>query len=114
MPPHFHICVLPRERPCNISLFGNSGPLPGVGFGKDGVVVWNAPFQQALEIQNVDFNWSQFRPTGVLRGAVKEQMKRKSVLVIEPEHLLETLANMGIVVVHKQMNTACFRIDLFE
>ena len=113
MPCHFFIRILPSERPRDTSLVGISALLPSVDLGNEGVAAWQASIQ-ALAIQNADFDFDHVEPTGVFRGVVKHGATQKCFRLLDPEHFLEALAEVGIEVVHDQMDAARCGIDLFD
>jgi len=113
MSRHFLIRILPSERPFNTAVVGISAVLPGVDLGNDGVAVRQTPIQ-ALAIQDANFNFRHIEPTGVFRGVVKYDTAQEDFRFFDAEHVLETLAEMGIEIIHDQMDVASCGIDLFE
>ena len=69
---------------------------------------------QALAIQDANFDFRHIEPTGVFRGVVKYDTAQEDFRFFDAEHFLETLAEMGIEIIHDQMDAARCGIDLFE
>jgi len=113
MSSHLDIRHSASERPRDTSLVSIPALLPSIDLGNEGVAVWQAPIQ-TLAIQNADFDFSHIEPTGVFRGVVKDDATQKRFRRLDAEHFLEALAEVGIEVVHHQMDAARFGIDLFE
>ncbi len=87
--------------------------LPGIDLSNERGSIWQAPIQ-TLAIQNTNFDFRHVEPTGVFRGVVKVDATQQFLRVLDAEYFLEAFAEVDIEVVHDQMNTACFGIDLFE
>lgn len=113
MSRHFLISILPSERPFNTAMVGISALLPGVDLGNDAVAVRQTSIQ-ALPIQHANFDFSHIQPTGVFRRVVKDDATQKRFRRLCAEYLVEGFAEVGIEVVHNQMDAARCRIDLFE
>ena len=107
------ICILPSERPYDASLVIVSALLPGVDLGNQCGTIWQAAVK-TLAIKNADFDFSHIQPAGVFRGVVKDDAPQQRFCLLDPEHVLEARAEMGIEVVHDQMDAVCRGIDLFE
>src|SRR3972149_8333753 len=113
MPSQFLVRALPSERPRDATLVGIAAQLPGVDFGNERGAVRQTPVQ-TLAIEDADLDFSHIEPTGVFRSVVKDDAAQKCPRLFDAEHFLEALAEVGIEVVHDQMNSARRGIDLFE
>lgn len=109
----FSICILPSERPFDSPLVVISALLPGVDFSNDGVAIGQAPIQ-TLAIENANFDLGHVEPTGMFRGIVKDGTTQKFFRRLDAEGLLETLEKVGVEVVHHQVDTVRFGIDLLK
>ena len=56
---------------------------------------------------------AMYAPTCVFRGVVKDNPAQKGFRLLDPEHVLETLAEVGIEIVHGQMDATRCGINLF-
>ena len=110
---HFHVRVLPRERPRDTVLLVISASLPCIDFAGKRVTVGEAPVQ-ALTVKNADLDFRHVEPAGVLRRLVKDHTSQQCVRRPDSRHFLETLAEMRVEVVEHKMNATRRRVDLFE
>ena len=110
---HFSIRVLPSERPRDPSLLCIAAQLPSVDLGNERGSIRKTSIQ-TLAIQDADFDFSHVEPTGVFRGVVKDNAAQQRPRFLDTEYVLEALAEMGIEVIHDQMDAACRSINLFE
>src|SRR5450759_908911 len=110
MQPHFPICVLPSERPLDAPVLGVSARLPSSDLGGDRGAIWQAPIK-ALPIKDTDFNFGHVEPTGVLRGVMEDNASQQDPRIFDAKHFLEALTEMGVEIVHDQMDAACPGID---
>lgn len=110
---HFLVCILPSERPRDRSLLGIAALLPGIDLGHECGSIRQASIQ-TLAIQDADFDFSHVEPARVFRGVVKDNATQQCSSFLDTEHVLKALAEMGIEVVHDQMDAACRDINLFE
>src|SRR3989338_1463437 len=113
MPRHFLIRILPSERPRDAALFGIAALLPSVDLGDQRSAVWQTPVK-TLAIKDTDFDFSHVEPAGVFWGVVKGNAPQQRFRLLDSKHVLEALAEVGIEVVHDQMDAARRAIDLFE
>ena len=100
---HFHVRVLPRERPRDTVLLVISASLPCIDFAGKRVTVGEAPVQ-ALTVKNADLDFRHVEPAGVLRRLVKDHTSQQCVRRPDSRHFLETLAEMRVEVVEHKMN----------
>lgn len=110
---HFLIGVLPSERPGDTSLVLIEARLPGVDLGNQCGPVWQAAVK-TLAIQDANLDFSHIQPTGVFRSVVKGDATQKCLRLLKSENVLEALAEVGVEVIHDQMDAARCGIDLFR
>src|SRR3972149_6469471 len=113
MSSQFLICILPSERPFDASLLRIAALLPGVDLGIERGTIRQAPVK-ALTIKDADFDFGHVEPTGMLRGVVEYDAAQQCLRFLNAEHFLETLAEMGVEVIHDQMDAVCRDINLSE
>src|SRR3990172_7105408 len=113
MSSQFLICILPSERPFDAPLLRIAALLPGVDLGIERGTIRQAPVK-ALTIKDADFDFGHVEPTGMLRGVVEYDAAQQCLRFLNAEHFLETLAEMGVEVIHDQMEAVCRDINLSE
>lgn len=77
------------------------------------VLIWHMSIK-ALLVKNADFNFSHVEPTGMFRRAMKVDVSQQGIGLLNSEHVLETLAKVGVEVVHYQMGTSRRGVNLRE
>jgi len=115
MQTHFPICVLPSERPLDASVLGIAARLPSGDLGGERGTILQTPIKTLSQsIKDTDFNFGHVEPTGVLRGVMEDDASQQDPCICDAKHVLEALAEMGIEVVHDQMDAARPGIDMIE
>ena len=98
MTRHLCIRILPSEAPLDASLLRVAAQLPGIHFGDERGLVRQTPIK-TLAVKNADFNFSHVEPTGMLRRVVKDNTSQQRLCLLDTEHFLEALAEVGIEIV---------------
>lgn len=112
METHFSICVLSSERPLDAPVLGVAACLPSGDLGDDRGAIRQAPIQ-ALAIKDADFDFGHIEPTGVLRGVMEDDPPQQGSRLFGAQHFLEALAEMGVEIIHDQVDAARVGINMF-
>lgn len=113
MSSHLPICILPREGPLYAATLSVAPDLPGIDFVNERGSVGQASVK-ALAVEDADFNFRHVEPTGVLWGVVEYYAPQQRFRLFDTEHFLEALGEMGVEVVHDQVDTTRRSVDIFE
>jgi hypothetical protein len=113
MPSHFCICVLPSERPLDATLLRVPAQLPGIHLGDERGLIRQTPIK-ALAVKNADFDFSHVEPDGMFWHVMKDDTSQQRLCLLDTEHLLEALTEMGVEIVHHQMDAPRRGINLLE
>src|ERR1019366_8103464 len=113
MQPHFSICILSSERPLDTSVLGVAARLPRSDLGDDRSAIRQTPIK-TLAIKDADFNFGHVEPAGMLRGVMEYDPSQQGSRLADTQHLLKALAEMGVEIVHDQMDAARLGVDVFE
>ena len=87
--------------------------MPGIDLGGECGTIWKTP-AGAPAIKDADFDFGQVKPTGMLRSVVEYGAAQQFLRFLDAEHFLKTRAEMGIEIIHDQMDTVCRGINPFE
>ena len=90
-----------------------SALLPSIDFGNDSVAIWQSPIQ-GIDDPESDFDFGHVQPARVFWCVVKYDATQEGCCFFNTEHFLEALTEVGVEIVHDQMDAACFAINLFE
>ncbi len=105
----FLICVLSNECPLDGSLQRVSRLLPGIDLASQELFAVDAPVQ-ALAAEDACLDFCHVQPACVLGRVVEfdapQQLRRGTNF----QHIIETLPEVGVQVVHDQVNAACLGI----
>ena len=113
MPSHSCICILPSERPLDAPLLRVSAQLPSIYFIDERGLIRQATIK-ALAVKNADFDFGHIEPAGMFWRVVKDNTSQQRLRLLGTEHFLEALAEVGIEIVHHQMDAFRLGINLLE
>lgn len=113
MQTHFSIRILSSERPLDAPVLGVTACLPSRDLGGDCGAIRQAPIE-TLAVKDADFDFGHVEPTGVLRGVMEYDPSQQGSCFSNAKYFLETLAEMGVEIVHDQVDEARLGIDMFE
>src|SRR3989338_6829832 len=113
MPSHFCVCILPSKLPLDATLLHVAAQLPSIHFGGNRSTIWQASIK-ALAVKNTDFDFSHVEPAGMFWCVVKDDTSQQRLCFLGAEHFLEAFAEMGVEIVHHQVDTSRRGINLLE
>src|SRR5581483_9434875 len=110
MAAQLSICISAGERPLDTTSSCVSWPLPSRDLGSESRLLCRTA-RQAFALQDSDLDLRHVQPSRVRGRVVKLDPAQQCRCGFHPRHLIETLAQMRVEIVHDQVSLACMGIS---